>query len=308
MNKFFRKTAMIGIFALSVSTFYAQVGINNSDPKATLEVTAKTTNGTRPEGIIAPRLTGDQLKLADGQYTSAQTGTIVYVSSAVNVSSAKTININSPGYYYFDGSIWQKFTDKKNIYTSDGTVGSNRLVGIADNINFDNGTFFIDGVNNKIGIGTSAPTVKLEVNNGSAPGAIRIVDGSQAEGRVLTSDVNGVARWGTINSIQGELVADGITVISERIPNTSQIKIRYNSITYNIWKKVFQGAGNCVCLAWNNTAGYQHRTTIWAIGDDTPTQLPYYGLFFNDVYYGAFDGINWSTASPLPDRLTIWCK
>lgn len=299
---------MAGILALSASTSFAQIGVNNTDPKATLDVTAKTTDGTRPEGIIAPRLTGNQVKEADTQYSSEQTGTMIYVSSAVSVPSVKTINITTPGYYYFDGNIWQKFTERKNIYISDGTIGSNRSVGIADNVNFDNGTLFIDGTNNKIGIGTSTPTVKLEVNNGSVTGAIKIVDGSQAEGRVLTSDANGVARWGTINSIQGELVANGIPVTSERIPNTSQIKIHYNSINYNIWKKVFQGAGNCVCLAWNNAIGYEHRTTIWAIGDDNPVRLSYYGLFFNDVYYGVFNGTNWETSTPLPNRLTIWCK
>ena len=41
-----------------------------------------------------------------------------------------------------------------------------------------------------VGIGTQTPSAKLEVN-----GRIRITDGSQAEGRVLTSDANGYAVW-----------------------------------------------------------------------------------------------------------------
>lgn len=41
-----------------------------------------------------------------------------------------------------------------------------------------------------VGIGTTTPTEKLHVS-----GSIRIVDGSEGVGKVLTSDVNGVAAW-----------------------------------------------------------------------------------------------------------------
>lgn len=99
----------LGTLLLS-SAAYSQVGINNEAPKATLDVTAKTTDGTKPEGIIAPRLTGDQIKYADTQYDTAQIGTIVYATSAVGTSTQKTINITSAGYYYFDNNlVWVKF-------------------------------------------------------------------------------------------------------------------------------------------------------------------------------------------------------
>jgi hypothetical protein len=42
----------------------------------------------------------------------------------------------------------------------------------------------------KVGIGTSSPTAKLEVN-----GQVRITDGTQAAGKVLTSDAGGQASW-----------------------------------------------------------------------------------------------------------------
>lgn len=45
-----------------------------------------------------------------------------------------------------------------------------------------------------VGIGTSTPTAKLHINS-ETRGAIKIVDGSQAAGRVLTSDDNGVGTW-----------------------------------------------------------------------------------------------------------------
>lgn len=101
---------LLGALMLS-SLAYSQVGINNEAPKATLDVTAKTINGTKPEGIIAPRLTGDQIKSGDTQYDTAQIGTIIYGTSAVTGTPAgKTINITSAGYYYFDNNlVWVKF-------------------------------------------------------------------------------------------------------------------------------------------------------------------------------------------------------
>lgn len=45
-----------------------------------------------------------------------------------------------------------------------------------------------------VGIGTSTPGTKLHINS-TTTGTIRIVDGSEAAGRVLTSDANGVGTW-----------------------------------------------------------------------------------------------------------------
>lgn len=46
-----------------------------------------------------------------------------------------------------------------------------------------------------IGVGTVNPAARVEINNGSISGAIKIVDGSQADGKILTSDANGVGMW-----------------------------------------------------------------------------------------------------------------
>ncbi|WP_042721686.1 hypothetical protein [Flavobacterium sp. B17] len=107
------------IIALITSQFaFSQVGVNNTSPQATLDVTAKTTNGSKPEGFIAPRLTGDQIKSADTRYGTAQTGTLIYATAAVTTSSTKTANITAAGYYYFDGSIWQKVSGSSAAYTA----------------------------------------------------------------------------------------------------------------------------------------------------------------------------------------------
>lgn len=85
----------------------AQVGINTIEPKASLDVTAQTLDGTTAEGIIAPRLTLAQLDLKDAKYGADQTGALVYVTSISGGSSfAKTSDITSVGYYNFNGTKW----------------------------------------------------------------------------------------------------------------------------------------------------------------------------------------------------------
>lgn len=86
----------------------AQVGINTETPKATLDVVA---SADMVDGIIAPRLTGDDIKGKDSLYGEEQTGAIVYATEAVTgTPEGKTINVTAEGYYYFDGLVWTKFS------------------------------------------------------------------------------------------------------------------------------------------------------------------------------------------------------
>jgi hypothetical protein len=55
-----------------------------------------------------------------------------------------------------------------------------------------NGTAAIDG---SLGIGTTSPSVKLDIENGNASPAFKLVDGTQQNGYVLTSDGSGNASW-----------------------------------------------------------------------------------------------------------------
>ncbi len=84
------------------SNIYAQVGIGTTSPNATLEVQGDPTSATTIDGIIPPRLTGDQL--SDKTYTSNQTGAVVYVTAADSTPGGQTVNVISSGFYFFDGS------------------------------------------------------------------------------------------------------------------------------------------------------------------------------------------------------------
>lgn len=90
--------------------FSAQVGINVIVPQATLDIKGKPTETNIADGIILPRLTGDQLKAKDASYTSAQNGSLVYVTEAVTSASAKTTLVTEQGMYFYDSiqGRWRK--------------------------------------------------------------------------------------------------------------------------------------------------------------------------------------------------------
>ncbi|UYW01647.1 hypothetical protein K5I29_01600 [Flavobacterium agricola] len=97
---------------------YGQVGINTTNPKATLEVAHDLSNTKVAPGIIAPKLTLQELITKSDLYGPEQKGTIIYVSDVENApehSKTKFNGIESDGYYYFNGISWELFVSTQNI-------------------------------------------------------------------------------------------------------------------------------------------------------------------------------------------------
>ncbi|WP_346984356.1 phage tail protein [Chryseobacterium sp. POE27] len=160
-------------------TAFAQVGINNTSPKATLDITAKT-NGTKPEGLIIPQLSGSDIRTATaaGVYGTNQKGLIVYASAADSAPAGATANITAPGYYYFDGSIWQRILgsssgDTTNDSWTNDTANTMVKIGTkADGTARATGTDFIVKDNGYVGIGTTSPKAPLHLSYNNAASAI----------------------------------------------------------------------------------------------------------------------------------------
>lgn len=75
-------------------------------------------------------------------------------------------------------------------YGSYRQLSSNQVVigsSYTTNPTYANGTLYVQ---NRVGIGTTTPGAALEVR-----GQVKIVDGVQGVGKVLTSDANGVGTW-----------------------------------------------------------------------------------------------------------------
>ena len=161
---------LLSITLISNAAF-SQVGIDTDQPKATLDIKASPTNANKTDGLIAPRLTGDQLKANDSKYGIDQTGAIIYAITAVAPTTAKTVNVTNVGYYYFDGNIWQKFN-----FGADNTIDSwiddsaNSLLKLgtkSDGVSTrDAGTEIVATDNGRIGIGTATPEMRLDIPDG----------------------------------------------------------------------------------------------------------------------------------------------
>ncbi|MCF2217875.1 hypothetical protein H9Q08_00975 [Chryseobacterium sp. PS-8] len=122
IKKLFPALLLVGSFS------YAQIGINNENPSATLDITGNPADPAKFDGIIAPRITGAQLRAKN--YTTSQNGAIVFVTQEDTSPAGQTVDVTASGYYYFDGSSgkWIKLLSaaatQKIKSMSSGTVAA----------------------------------------------------------------------------------------------------------------------------------------------------------------------------------------
>lgn len=125
----------IGILAGVSSTFaqVGRVGINTNDPKATLHIEADKDNKDNNPGLIIPDVSKD--KLDTGEPVES---TLVYYSEGSNSAyinqndQSTTENIGSKkGFYYYDGTDWQRIIRKAQFYmpsiVTPTTVGTHTI-------------------------------------------------------------------------------------------------------------------------------------------------------------------------------------
>lgn len=117
---------IVGTSSLSLAQT-GRIGINTVTPKSTLDINGqRDSSGTLllsdVTGIQAPRLSRQELS-AKGNllYGSDQKGTIVYIADITGGDNlSQRTNITSVGYYYFDGTFWQKFIDNQTYIAPSG--------------------------------------------------------------------------------------------------------------------------------------------------------------------------------------------
>ena len=97
------------LFLFATLSLNAQVGINTETPETTLDVVGKPNDTNHYDGIIPPRITGDQL--AAKFYTSSKKGAIVFVTTVPSNIAGQVIHVLETGLYYFDGNVWKPFED-----------------------------------------------------------------------------------------------------------------------------------------------------------------------------------------------------
>lgn len=212
-----KKILLLFLTLLSFSLSQAQYTVISDDSayvptstNALLEVHA--TNGDK--GILVPRLTTAQ-RTALATTAPADNSLLVYdtdtktfwywdgtawveMATGGTVTDDQQLTLSNDTLYIEDGNWiylggYMDNTDSQTLSISgnDLTISNGNTVTLpVDNDWVISGTNEYSGVSGNVGVGTTTPATKLHVN-----GSFRLSDGTQATGRILTSDANGTGTW-----------------------------------------------------------------------------------------------------------------
>jgi hypothetical protein len=169
------------------------------------------------------------LSVGDGSFFNGTPDFPVQTSTG-DIGTQRFIGINKNGSYgtylgynnaagraYAYGCIKQIAADPFIIQVNDG---------------YDAMTFLSNG---NVGIGQTNPVAKLDIS-----GAVKIADGTQGSGKVLTSDASGVASWhapGTFIAFKAN------TIAIQAIPSSINTVVNFPSVEYNDGSAYNSGTG-----------------------------------------------------------------
>ncbi|HRH49281.1 MAG TPA: hypothetical protein PLP23_11070 [Panacibacter sp.] len=158
------------------ATGSAGIGTLAPDASSMLDMVSTT------KGLLTPRMTKTQ---RDAIVVPA-TGLMIYQTNS------------TPGFYYYSGTAWTAISVKgSNTSLSNLTATAVNLSLVpGTNNTLDLGTSTLAWRNGyfggNVGIGVATAAAKLDI-----AGTVKIADGTQGTGKVLTSDANGLASWQT---------------------------------------------------------------------------------------------------------------
>ncbi|KUJ58338.1 hypothetical protein [Chryseobacterium aquaticum] len=226
------------IFVLVTASLFSQVGINTQTPKATLEVVGRPDDASHYDGIILPRIAGDQL--ASKTYTTAQKGAIIFATSPATNLSGQVAHIEKSGLYYFDGQLWIPLlqSDPLEVVAMRGNTSSVELI-VKNNlkVDFDSKENYIIGKSRSPIIGEYNSIFATDSNITSGKGnSASAYAMSQGE---ITGKLNYGAGVSALNGIANGIISGnrnigiGAGAMSYIISGNDNISIGYLSGTGN---------------------------------------------------------------------------
>lgn len=112
------KIYTIAMLAFAFTSYDAQVGINTTDPSATLDVIAKASTGTSTnvDGLLIPRVERQRA----ASMANIPISTLIYVNEVTTGDlTGTTQDVDIVGYYFFNGTKWQKLSPAPIAQTDD---------------------------------------------------------------------------------------------------------------------------------------------------------------------------------------------
>lgn len=267
--KIMKQLFLCYFFLAVVFNSYSQVGIgtNTPNPSAALDITSTTS------GLLVPKMT----QVQKNAIATPALGLLIYQTDGAS------------GFYYYNGTAWVTFGGGSGwALTGDAatTVGT-EVLGTLDGqdvVIVGNGAeaMRVDA-NGLVGVGTATPLKNLHIV-GTAP-VLRIEDGNQALNRVLTSDANGNAYWGSSsvlssgdddwvfvsgNTINDQVYHDGPVVIGRTGTTTHHLDIDNGATTGT----TFAVGDTEVITDGNNASEFSHSIVpesddFYSIGSST---------------------------------------
>lgn len=205
------KTLIYFFLPLIAVSAKGQIGINTQTPETTLEVVGKPNDTNHYDGIIPPRISGDQL--ATKTYSSSKRGAVVFVTSPATTLTGQVLNVIESGLYYFDGVLWKSLAKDEplNAVAVRGNTSTVELV-IKNNLhlNFDEKENYI--------LGTSRSPITGDYNSIFASDSnITSGKGNSASAYAMSQgEVKGKLNYGAgVSALNG--IANGIISGSRNI-------------------------------------------------------------------------------------------
>lgn len=197
-----KKLLFLFSFALSsINISFAQVGINTTHPRVTLDVTSMPSDLGTLDGIMIPQLSGDQL--LNKSYTKETTSALVYVTAVPTNPTGQVANIDKVGFYYFDGALWQSLV--KGSSTISNRLSSNENT-LTSNVNGSTASStIVNSVSNRVSGNSLYTSVNgLESSAITLPASNTLTSSTNT----LTSTINGTAASAKIINSVSQTIDD----------------------------------------------------------------------------------------------------
>lgn len=195
------QTILVASIAMLTQATVAQVGIGTTTPEATTDITALNATGTATnvDGLLIPRVDRRRARLM----ASIPTSTLIYVNDLNSTTASPATNIDAVGFYYFDGTLWQKLTFANNDWSligNAGTTAGTNFIGTTDAVDFivktDDSERIRVNSDGKVGIAENNPTdATLEIggnliigDNYTGGNAVAQPGGATIEGRTIIGE------------------------------------------------------------------------------------------------------------------------